>query len=101
MYDCYVWWSKRLESQQYWELCWGVPWCWHGGSETCIYDGHYRRFIELSELVKKLEGIGFTVLEQEESNLFAPQHGKNAVCVRVVSQKTECWIKQLEGTCVI
>lgn len=52
-----------------------------------IYDGHYRRFIDLSELVKKLEDIGFTILEQKESNQFAPHPNDHAVCVRVVSKK--------------
>lgn len=53
-----------------------------------ICDGHYRRFIEPAELVSKLEYIGFTIVEQEESDIFAPQKGDNAVCVRVVAQKT-------------
>lgn len=52
-----------------------------------ICDGHYRRFIDPVELVSKLESIGFAILEQEESDKFAPQKGDNAVCVRVVAQK--------------
>lgn len=52
-----------------------------------IYDGHYRRFIDLAELVIKLERIGFTVVEQGESGEFAPMKGDNAVCVRIVAQK--------------
>lgn len=52
-----------------------------------IFDGHYRRFIDLPELVKKLEDVGFIVSEQEESAQFAPHNGEHAVCIRVVSQK--------------
>lgn len=52
-----------------------------------IFDGHYRRFIDLSELVKKLEDIGFTILEQKESSQFAPHPNEHAVCIRVISQR--------------
>ncbi len=52
-----------------------------------ICDGHYRRFINLTELVLKLEKIGFTVVEQGESGDYAPMKGENAVCVRIVAQK--------------
>lgn len=52
-----------------------------------IYDGHYRRFIDLDELVQKLKKIGFHVIEQEESDQFAPQKGENSVCLRVVAKK--------------
>jgi len=52
-----------------------------------IYDGHYRRFIVLEELVKRLRNIGFSIIEQEESDQFAPQKGENAVCIRVVARK--------------
>lgn len=50
-----------------------------------ILNGHYRRFIDPAELVSKLENIGFAIVEQEESDQFAPQKGDNAVCVRVVA----------------
>lgn len=52
-----------------------------------ICDGHYRRFIELPELLLKLENIGFWIAESEESDKFAPSKGDNATCVRVVAQK--------------
>lgn len=52
-----------------------------------IFDGHYRRFINLPELVKKLADIGFIVSEQEESAQFAPHTCENAVCIRVVSRR--------------
>jgi len=52
-----------------------------------VYDGHYRRFIVMDELVLKLRNIGFSIVEQEESDQFAPQKGENAVCIRVVARK--------------
>lgn len=54
-----------------------------------IFDGHYRRFIDLTELVSKLKCLGFSIVEQVESDKFAPQKGEDAVCVRVVAQKME------------
>lgn len=52
-----------------------------------ISDGHYRRFIVLSELVSKLENIGFIIIESAESDKFAPSNGDNAVCIRIEAQK--------------
>ncbi len=52
-----------------------------------IYDGHYRRYIDLDELAPKLRDIGFTIVEQQESDKFAPMAGEHAVCIRVVAQK--------------
>lgn len=55
-----------------------------------ICDGHYRRFIVLSELLSKLKDIGFEIAESAESDKFAPLKGDNAVCIRVVAQKCRC-----------
>lgn len=52
-----------------------------------IYDGHYRRFIDPAELKSKLEYIGFTIVEIEESDKFAPSDSERTVCVRVIAQK--------------
>lgn len=52
-----------------------------------IYDGHYRRYIEQSELILKLKKIGFVIVENAESSQFAPKEGENAVCIRVVARK--------------
>lgn len=52
-----------------------------------ICDGHYRRFIDLTELLSKLKCIGFVIKEYAESDQFAPLKGDNAVCIRVVAQK--------------
>lgn len=52
-----------------------------------IFDGHYRRYIDIDELSLKLEQIGFTLIEQAESDRFAPKKGENAVCIRMVAQK--------------
>lgn len=52
-----------------------------------ISEGHYRRFIDLEELILKLEKIGFLIIEKEESGQFAPHKNDNAVCIRIVAQK--------------
>ncbi len=52
-----------------------------------ILDGHYRRFIDLEELTKKIMSLGFIILEQKESDQFAPHRGEHAVCIRVVCRK--------------
>lgn len=52
-----------------------------------ICDGHYRRFIDLKELLPKLRDIGFTIIESAESDQFAPLKGDNAICIRVVARK--------------
>lgn len=54
-----------------------------------ICDGHYRRFIDLDELVSKLKAIGFIIIEQGESENFAPQKNGQTICIRVVAQKIE------------
>lgn len=52
-----------------------------------ICDGHYRRFIVLTELLSKLKDIGFTIIDSAESDRFAPMEGDIAVCIRVVAQR--------------
>ena len=52
-----------------------------------IHDGHYRRFIDPEELKNKLENLGFTIVEMEESDKFAPSDSERTVCVRVIAQK--------------
>lgn len=52
-----------------------------------IHDGHYRRFIDPEELISKLKSIGYVVVEQGESDQYAPQKNNHAVCIRVVAQK--------------
>lgn len=57
------------------------------GRNAFVYDGHYRRFIDLSEVILTLKDIGFSIVEQGESDKFAPLKGERAVCIRVVAQK--------------
>jgi len=52
-----------------------------------ICDGHYRRFIDPKEIISKLKRIGFNIIENEESDQFAPQKGEKTVCLRIVAQK--------------
>lgn len=55
--------------------------------DAFIFDEHYRRYINAGELIKKLDRIGFSIVEQEESDTFAPKKGEKTVCIRVVAQK--------------
>ncbi len=52
-----------------------------------IYDGHYRRYIDMAELEQKLKSVGFTLVEKKESDRFAPKKGEHSVCIRVIAQK--------------
>lgn len=52
-----------------------------------IYDGHYRRYIDMEELGQKLKSVGFVLIEQKESDRFAPKKGERSVCIRVIAQK--------------
>lgn len=57
------------------------------GYNEYIYDNHYRRFLVLDELIKRLEKVGFCILKSEESNRFAPGVEEKCVCLRIVAKK--------------
>lgn len=52
-----------------------------------IYNDHYRRFVEITTLVSKLEKLGFVVVLKEEKTGFAPFHDTDYVFMRVIAQK--------------
>ncbi len=55
--------------------------------DAFVYEGHFRRFINLSQTVKKLEHHGFhTVLAEEEAG-FAPRQNENQIFCRLIAQK--------------
>ena len=58
------------------------------GKNAYIYEGHYRRFIILEELIEKLKNIGFKILYSAENRDFAPYKEQNPVLIRVVAEKT-------------
>ncbi len=52
---------------------------------TYIYEGHFRRYIDLKELEEKLKKIGFSVVFKEESEQLISE--ENTVCIRMVAKK--------------
>lgn len=57
------------------------------GKHSYIYNSHYRRFIDKSELLDKMTGIGFDVLYEAEQTGFAPTKDDDPPIVRVVAKK--------------
>lgn len=55
--------------------------------DAYIYEGHYRRFIRINDLQKRLESNGFKIIYAEESNGFAPYKDRNPMVIRIVAQK--------------
>lgn len=52
-----------------------------------IYHGHYRRFIDLDDLCRKLRDSGFGIEMAEESNGFAPYGESDPKIIRVIAVK--------------
>ena len=52
-----------------------------------IYDGHYRRFVVLEEIKRKLQRVGFTILYAEEKQGFAPLGEMDPPVIRIVAEK--------------
>ena len=52
-----------------------------------ILDGHYRRFININELIKKLIEIGFSIKYAEEAKDFAPYKEENDEIIRIIALK--------------
>lgn len=57
------------------------------GRNSFVYDGHFRRFIEMEELVGKLKETGFGILSAVEDIDFAPYKDSNPPIIRVVAKK--------------
>lgn len=59
--------------------------------DAYIYDGHYRRFVRINNLVNSLKKIGFHVIYAKEDIDFAPYEGANPPIIRiVVAKKKDC-----------
>lgn len=52
-----------------------------------IYNGHFRRFIVLDELLKDLENAGFEIDSSQEQSGFAKFEDEDPVVIRVVARK--------------
>ena len=55
--------------------------------ENAWFTDHYRRFINLEELINELEEIGFKILFQIESKGLAPYKDEDPVIIRAVCKK--------------
>lgn len=55
------------------------------GTDEFIYDGHYRRFIQIEKLKKRLMDVGFDIVSSEEKRGFAPYGDANPPIIRVVA----------------
>lgn len=53
-----------------------------------IFDGHYRRFIDMNEFIDECKAVGFSIVYAEESDNFAPLNMQKPVCMRVVAVKS-------------
>lgn len=56
-------------------------------SDAYIYEGHYRRFIDIDIFYNKLTAAGFKVILKEEKSGFAPFGDTNYVFMRVIASK--------------
>lgn len=65
----------------------GLGQCVNESEHSFIYNNHYRRFITLSKLERKLENIGFSVIESKEDIGFAPYNGEDDYFFRVIAKK--------------
>jgi len=58
-----------------------------GEPDAYIYESHYRRFIDIDILCKKLEDVGFKIILAEEKSGFAPFNDTDYIFLRVVASK--------------
>ena len=64
------------------------------GRNAYIFEDHYRRFIEINELICKLINEGFIVQYAEENINFAPFMNSNPPVIRVVVKKCNATYKE-------
>ena len=57
------------------------------GRNAYIFEDHYRRFIDINELISKLINVGFTIRYAEENRDFAPFKESNPRVIRAVVKK--------------
>lgn len=58
------------------------------GRNAYLYNGHFRRFIVLDELVKKLKVQKFKIITAEENRGYAPFADDDPMIIRVIAKKT-------------
>lgn len=60
--------------------------------DSYVYDGHFRRFLRLDNLCKKLEENGFEILYAKEDKGFAPFGDSDPFIIRVVAKPKRRYI---------
>ena len=56
------------------------------GNNAYIFDGHFRRFIEMDQLVEKMKSVGFGILSAAERG-FAPFGDSDPPIIRIVAKR--------------
>ncbi len=57
--------------------------------DAYVYENHYRRFIDINVLNKKLIDLGFTILLSEEKRGFAPFKETDYIFTRIIAKKNK------------
>lgn len=57
------------------------------GDNAYIFDGHFRRFVEMEKLVKKMKQVGFVIFSALESRGFAPFGESDPPVIRIEAGK--------------
>lgn len=59
------------------------------GKDEYIFNGHYRRFLRLEELIKETAAAGFEILEASESRGYAPYGDADPLIIRCICRKIQ------------
>ena len=59
-----------------------------GEQDAYIYENHYRRFLDFSEICSVLESVGLKIIEASEKKGFSPFNGVDETFIRIVAQKS-------------
>ena len=57
------------------------------GNNAYIFDGHFRRFIEMDQLLEKMKGVGFEIFSSAEERGFAPFGDSDPQIIRIVAKR--------------
>ncbi len=58
-----------------------------GESDAYIYEGHYRRFVDMDVLCDKITKTGLKILSAEEKSGFSPFKDTDYTFIRIVASK--------------
>lgn len=58
-----------------------------GEEDAFIYEGHYRRFVELGKFVADIKEVGFQIVSSAEDTGFAPYEDTDHHFIRVIAEK--------------